>query len=100
MKKYLINDKIRYAKMFERESFTEDTLNKLLKLLKPTLDITVSVEELNTGGYMFLIVDNVTGEKKKKSDFNCYEKGLLNSCFNDYLGLEIDIEKEGIIIIN
>lgn len=62
------------------------------------LNISITYRMNDIGGVVEDIIDNITGEEKRRKEFNQYEKSLIGNCFNHFLGLRNDIEKDYIIV--
>lgn len=99
MKKYIINDKERFTKMFKKEGLTDNKIEEFFNINKDTfkLNISITYSMNDIGGVVEDIIDNVTGESKRRKEFNSCEKGLIGNCFNHFLGFENDIEKDFIV---
>lgn len=100
MKKYIINDKERFTNMFKKEGLTDDKIKEFFNINKDAfkLNISITYNINNIGGVVEYIIDNVTGEEKRRKDFNSYEKGLIGNCFNHFLGFKNDVEKDFIVV--
>lgn len=100
MKKYIINDKQRFTQILKKEGLTDDKIKEFFSINKEAFELNISITyRMNDiGGVVEDIIDNITGEEKRRKEFNPYEKSLIGKCFNHFLGFRNDIEKDYIIV--
>jgi hypothetical protein len=90
--KYIINDIERFTKMFQKENYTQEKIQELLKLIDNPLNITVKLNKINEG-IQITIIDNIINDRTFKSDYNGYVQYLINTCLSDFMGMNSDIKR-------